>query len=155
MQEFKPVVFRIGEQTFGVDINYVCGIENVINIVPIPNANRHIKGIINLRGNVIPLFSLRSKFNMEPRPYDENTKFIITRVDGVFLAIEVDGVEEIQNVTNDMIQSIPKLVQSEETNYAEKVLNVKGKLIIIIDVCNLLNEQEMQNITDLIQDMRS
>ena len=86
----KPVIFKLNEEMFGVDINKVQGIEKQINIVPVPNSTSYIDGIINLRGEVVPVYDLKKKFGMESGGISEN--FIIVRFNGVALALGVDAV---------------------------------------------------------------
>ena len=108
MEEFKPVVFRVGAQKFGVDINIVRGIEKEQDIVDVPNTAEYIKGIINLRGDVIPVYSLKKKFHMPDDKCDE-PQYIIVMIKGSLMALEVDGVEEIHNVEEDMLHQVRRL----------------------------------------------
>ena len=72
----RPVVFRLGDQEFGVDINLVQSIEKQVNVVPVPNSMKYISGIVNLRGEVIPVMSLKEKFNMEDQSKGDNTEYL-------------------------------------------------------------------------------
>ena len=80
----------------GVDIDVVSSIENMIEFIPAPNSPDYIKGIVNLRGEVIPLYSLKKKFNMEDKPKNggEENKLIVVRIGSFSLALEVDSVEK-------------------------------------------------------------
>lgn len=93
----KPVIFRLGNQQFGVDINLVQSIEREINIVRVPNAMKYISGIVNLRGEVIPAFSLRKKFGTDDNVgvIGEDSTVIVNIPGVVKLALEVDEVLEI------------------------------------------------------------
>ena len=153
MTEFKPVVFKVGNENYGVDINLVRGIEKMIQVVSIPNSNPNIKGIINLRGDVIPVYSLRNKFNLEPLDAAEENQFIIVKVDDILLALEVDKVDEIQNISEDMIFDVPVIITSKETEYAEKIISGNGRIVIIIDIHNLMTDMEMQELTEMVQEM--
>lgn len=150
MTEFKPVVFSVGEQEYGVDIGLVQGIENIIQVVPIPNSNPNIRGIINLRGEVIPVYSLRKKFNLPPQTNMENAKFIIVKVDSMLLALEVDKVDEIQNVADGMSFEVPIIVKSKDTGYADQIISVNGRLIVIINVKNLMSDMERSELTSMV-----
>ena len=153
MTEFKPVVFKVGNEYYGVDINLVRGIEKMIQVVSIPNSNPNIKGIINLRGDVIPVYSLRKKFNLEMLNESEENQFIIVKVEDMLLALEVDKVDEIQNISEDMIFDVPIIIKSKETKYAEKIISGNGRIVIIIDIHNLMSDMEMQELTEMVQDM--
>lgn len=154
MNEFKSVVFSVGQQEYGVDINFVRGIEKVIQIVPVPNSNPCIKGIINLRGDVVPIFSLRKKFGLDDIAATEDTKFIIVKTDKILIGLEVDKVGEIQNVEEKSIFQMPEIVISKDTDYYNKVINNQGKLIIMLDVCKLLTDEEFDNLEKVILDIR-
>jgi len=76
MEEFKPVVFKLGDRRFGIDISKIQGIEKEQHIVPVPNTEDYIIGIMNLRGDVIPVYSLKKKFNIEAA--NSQPQYIIT-----------------------------------------------------------------------------
>ena len=101
-EALKPIVFRVGNELYGIDIQYVNAIEKDQDIVRVPNASSSIKGIINLRGDIIPVYSLRDKFKLPQAPGD--TKLIIANLPDMKLAIEVDEVEEIDDLQEDEIR---------------------------------------------------
>lgn len=154
MVEFKPVVFKLGEEEYGVDIVSVRGIENVLPIVPIHNVNENIKGIINLRGSVIPVYSLRKKFGMPQLDYTDETKFIIAKSDeDMRIALEVDKVEDIQNIIEENVHEVPKIIHSKKTEYYDKIININGRIIVMIDVSKLLDEEETAKIQKAIENI--
>ena len=106
----RPVVFRLGEQEFGVDINLVQSIEKQVDVVPVPNSMRYISGIVNLRGEVIPVMCLKEKFNMEDRTKGNNT--VIVNLPDMKIALEVDEVIEIGELDPEKISPMPKTIQS-------------------------------------------
>lgn len=152
MANYRPVVFNIGNEKYGVNISDVRGIEKMQEIIRVPNAGRHIKGIINLRGDVIPVFSLRSKFGMGEIEPTLETRLIVVQSGEFLLALQVDSVEEIQNVDVEMVHDAPIIVKNDETEYVNKVASINGKLIIIVDVINVLSQQERESIKDIIND---
>ena len=152
MVEFKPVVFRLGMEEYGVDINVVRGIENPLQIVPIHNVNKNIKGIINLRGTIIPVYSLRTKFGMPEATYMADAKFIIAKAsDDMRIALEVDMVEDIQNIADENIHPIPKIISTSTTSYYDKIINLNGRLIVMLDVSKLLDEDEKEALQKAIE----
>ncbi len=155
MEEFKPAIFRLGEELYGIDISKVSGVENVDNIVRIPSAANYIKGIINLRGSVIPVYSLKRKFNIKDDSTTENSQYIITYSSGSVIALEVDGVDEIKNIEKDMIHPVPRIVVNEATKYMQSIINVDKKMILILDVDNLLTENEKQAIDSMVNDLNN
>lgn len=152
--EFKPVVFTVGNQEYGIDIELVEEIEKVQDIVQVPNSNADIKGIINLRGSVIPIYSLRHHFNLEEVNQTEESKFIVVNTGGMRIALEVEKVEEIQEVNESMIHDIPPIVKSDGTKYADKVINVNGKLIIVLNIEHLFSPEQLHDIKKFVEDIK-
>lgn len=146
----KPIVFRIGNELYGVDICYVNAIEKDQTIVRVPNASSNIKGIINLRGDVIPVYSLREKFKLPPSP--NPTKLIIANLPDMKLAVEVDEVEEINSITEEQIAGFPQIARNADTRYFTNVVNIQGRLILIIDIQNLLTDEEEENAKQLMEE---
>lgn len=152
--EFKPVVFKVDNQNYGVDISLVNGIEKVQQIVMVPNSNPDIKGIINLRGDVVPIYSLRHHFKLPEVSPTDDTKFIVVQTRGLNIALEVDSVQEIQNLEEGQMHDMPLIVKSDETSYFRKVVNVGGSLILIINIEELLSEEEANHIQKLVDDLK-
>ena len=150
MEEFKPVVFRVGAQKFGVDINIVRGIEKEQDIVDVPNTAEYIKGIINLRGDVIPVYSLKKKFHMPDDKCDE-PQYIIVMIKGSLMALEVDGVEEIHNVEEDMLHQVPAVISDGDTSYMQSVVSLGKDLVIIINIDRLLSDSEYEKMDKLVK----
>lgn len=149
----KPVVFKLGKESYGVDINLVSSIEKQVNIVPVPNAVQYIKGIINLRGEVIPVFSLKRKFNMDDAQTNGDN-LIIVKLPDMTLALEVDEVDEIHDFEQANIVEIPNIVKNEELRYFDRVANLDGKLIILLDIQYFLSEEEREALKKMTEDMK-
>lgn len=148
----KPVVFKIGDEAYGVDINLVQAIENNVSVVPVPNSMQYVKGIINLRGEVVPVYSLKKKFNL---PDDEPTDTtIIVSAGNVKIAMEVDQVLEISDITPDNIVEMPFIIKNAATMYMDRVANIDGKLVVLLDVLKLLSEEEEESMKKLTEDMQ-
>ena len=148
----KPVIFRLGNQQFGVDINLVQSIEREINIVRVPNAMKYISGIVNLRGEVIPAFSLRKKFGTDDNVgvIGEDSTVIVNIPGVVKLALEVDEVLEIGDIDAQSIVQMPALAKTVDTEYLDRV---NGQLVILLDVEKLLTQSEAENVKKFTEDM--
>lgn len=138
----KLILFRVNNQMYGINVEYVYAIESITDIVRVPNAPNYIEGIIHLRGEVVPVYSLRKKLNMPEKEVDTDSQFIVVRNKEQVFAFVVDGVDEIYEVKESSYMEPPKVLQSEATSYLEGVINVKGKLVLGINVHHLLNETE-------------
>ena len=150
MEEFKPVVFKLGNQKFGLDINKIQGIEKEQHIVPVPNTEEYIIGIINLRGEVIPVYSLKKKFNIQAVS-KEPPQYIIAWIKNSTIALEVDGVDEIQAVNGDMIHGVPSIIGKGDTDYMDKIINNGKDLIIILNVDGLLTDEELERVDNMVK----
>lgn len=150
MVEFKPVVFRVAGRKFGVDIEYVQGIEKEQSVVPVPNTVEYINGIINLRGEVIPVYSLKKKFAIEGEE-NPNPQYIIVWIKDERIALEVDGVDEIHDVSEEMIHAVPSIIGGGDTKYIHSVISSDKDLIIIINIDELLTESELKQMDSLVQ----
>lgn len=149
----RPVVFRLGDQEFGVDINLVQSIEKQVNVVPVPNSMKYISGIVNLRGEVIPVMSLKEKFSMEDQSKGDNT--VIVNLPDMKIALEVDEVIEIGELQPDKISLMPKLAKTENTEYLDRVASIDNKLVILLDINKILSEEEAQGIKEFTEQMKN
>ncbi len=148
----KQVIFKLGEEEYGMDIMLVNAIENYTGVVPIPNAPAYILGILNLRGEVIPVYSLRKKFGMPETSATESTQLLITRADGTAIGYKVDSVSEIMEVEESEVQGIPIIVKNVDTRYALGVANKKNRMIVLLDNANILSEQESEMVRRVSED---
>ena len=144
MAYFQSVVFNFDSEVYGIDINYVNGIEHEQEIVRVPNASKNIKGIINLRGEIIPVVNLRAKFNMANQTEPEETELIIVNLEDGKMALEVDVVDEIHNIDADSIVEMPIIAKGEGIEYFEKVAKVGDRIIIMINPFRLLTNEESE-----------
>ncbi|MDF2801446.1 MAG: CheW protein [Anaerocolumna sp.] len=146
----KQVIFTLDGEEFGFDIMIVNAIEKYIDLIPVPNAPSYIRGIMNLRGDVIPIFSLRKKFNLQEKEIDEDTKLIITKSNGVLMAFEVDGVKEIIEIPTNSISETPAIVKSLDTTYIQSVANLNGRMILLLNHNGILTSKEQEKIESLV-----
>ena len=152
MAFFQPVVFRLDNEKYDIDISYISGIEYEQTIVRVPNSSRNIKGIIKLRGEVIPVLDLRTKFNMDNLTAPKDAELIIVNLPNNKIAIEVDGVEQIHHIDENDIVDMPEIAKSSGAGYFDRVAKLDGKLIIIINPLELLSEEELQAVNELTAD---
>lgn len=148
----KQVIFKLGSEEYGMDISLVSGIENYTKVVPIPNAPAHIIGILNLRGDVIPIYSLRKKFRMEEVMGTAATQLLVTNCKGVLIGYKVDSVAEIIEIDENQIRPVPPIVKCEETSYAKGVAERKGQLVVLLDIENILSEQERKAAQEFVEE---
>lgn len=151
MAVFQPIVFKLGNEIYGVNIAYVNAIEQGQEIVRVPNSSGNIKGIINLRGEVIPVVDLKAKFKSASASSGEDSgQLIIVNLENRKIAMEVDGVEKIQHLEEKDIVDMPVIAKGTGVEYFSKVAKVDGRLIIMIEPEKLLSESESSIVDTLV-----
>lgn len=152
MSEEKHVVFRLGKESYSMDIEYVKAIEQQYMIIPLPEAPEHIKGMINLRGEIIPVYSLRSRFQMEEMERSAENQLLIAKAGVVQLAFEVDAVVGIETIEPQQKKEVPVVVRGEATSYIGGILNVRDQMVIEISITNIMSESEWEDIEQLMKE---
>lgn len=136
MEVLKIVAFKLGEEEYGLDIDYVQSIERIDHVTRVPNAPAYVKGVINLRGNVTPIIDLRSKLNLGQGQYTEDTRVIITKYEDIELGLIVDQTSDVADVAHEAIEAISS--SSFDSNYFGGIAKVEGRLIILIKLVELM-----------------
>jgi len=152
MEELKYVVFQLGEQRYGMSLMRINGIEKDYHIIPVPNAPAGISGIINLRGTVVPVYSLRERFGMDKHIDNPEKSLLVTYSAGTMLAYEVDAVEEIEEMKPENVNEMPRVASSEETAFMDQVLHIGSDIVIAINVDKVLSEDARAMVDQLIED---
>ncbi len=143
----KYLIFHLGEEEFGTKILKVREIIGLQDITPVPQTPAYIKGVINLRGKVIPVVDLRLKFGMPETEYTQRTCIIVVHVNiadtSVLTGVVVDGVAEVLNVSAGEIEDTPDFGVQAETSYLLGMAKSKGKVKILLDIDQVLTSQEL------------
>lgn len=133
----KYVIFKLIDEYYGLNIENVISVEKMQEFTRVPNAPSYVRGVINLRGEVIPVIDLREKLGLELKSDDENTRIIIVSQDEINLGIIVDSSSEVLEVQRSLIDK-PLASEEESNNYLKGIGKVDGRLIIIIDLEKLI-----------------
>jgi purine-binding chemotaxis protein CheW len=124
-------------------------------ITAVPQTPAHIKGVINLRGKVVPVIDLRLKFGVLTAEYTQRTCIIVTQVQGeaglVLMGVIVDGVSEVLNLTASEIEDTPDFGEEVAGQYLLGMAKVKGKVKILLDIDKVLSTQDLHNLHAIIQ----
>ena len=140
------IVFNLGEEEFAVEIGEVKEIINAEAITPIPDSSEFIKGIINVRGNIIAVIDLKARFFLRPKKEDEDKHIIITKND---CGIMVNEVTEISRLPETAINEAPELVTKIHEEYIKGVITLENRLIILLDFTKMLSEEELVRLTEV------
>lgn len=132
------LTFRLGAEDYGIEIRHVIEINSVQKITEVPDLPAYVKGVINLRGQVIPVTDLRLRFHLEPRPYDNRTCVIVVKVDDTNVGLIVDRVSEVQSIPEEELAPPPKAGPDGSTPYILGLGKVGSEVKILLDVQKLL-----------------
>ncbi len=138
------LTFVLGSEAYGLEILKVQEIRGYDAVTQIANTPAFIKGVINLRGKIVPIVDLRVKFNMGKVEYNEFTVVIILNLGGRVVGIVVDGVSDVMQLEESQIRAVPDIVASIDTQYITGLASVGEKMFILVDIEKLMNSQEMQ-----------
>ncbi len=142
------VTFSIGEEIFGIDVIRAQEVLNLTSITKVPNTMAFMKGVIDLRGRIIPLIDMRIKFNIEERPYDKNTVIIIARIRGVLLGLIVDAVLDVISMTLEDIQDTPHFSSEVGKDAVAGIGRTERALVIVLEADRLFTDDEIHLIKE-------
>jgi purine-binding chemotaxis protein CheW len=137
------LVFALGKEEYGIDILKVQEIRGYDAVTSIANSPAFIKGVINLRGNIVPIVDLRIKFNIGNPTYDQFTVVIILNVVQRTLGIVVDGVSDVMTLAMDQLRSAPEFGSALDTAYILGLGTVEDRMIILVDIEKLMTSADM------------
>jgi len=150
----KYLTFQLANEEFGIRVLKVREIMGLQEITAVPQTPPHIKGVINLRGKVVPVIDLRLKFGVATAEYTQRTCIIVTQVQGesgpILMGIIVDGVSEVLNLTAAEIEDTPDFGEEIAGQYLLGMAKVKGKVKILLDIDRVLSTQELRNLHSLM-----
>jgi purine-binding chemotaxis protein CheW len=151
----KYLTFHLANEEFGIRVLKVREIMGLQEITAVPQTPGHVKGVINLRGKVVPVVDLRLKFSLPAAEYSQRTCIIVTQVQGehgpVMIGIVVDGVSEVLNLTDQEIEDTPDFGDEAGIRYLLGMAKVKGRVKILLDIDQVLATQELHNLGAAIQ----
>lgn len=135
--------FTLGEEHYGIEILKVQEIKGYAGITPIPNMPGYLKGIMNLRGTVIPVVDLRAKFSLETREYNKFTVIIVVTVGEKIVGLVVDAVSDVLDIPQGKVLPTPDLGVRVDTRFLSGTATVGEKLIVLLDIERLLTDDDM------------
>jgi len=147
VREGKYLTFTLAEEEYGIGILKVKEIIGMMTITTVPQTPGYVKGVINLRGKVIPVIDLRLKFGMEAMAYTERTCIIVVEITGpnakIPMGIVVDSVSEVLNIKAGDIEDTPTFGSKMDTAYILGMAKTGGGVKILLDIDKVLNSEEM------------
>ena len=143
----EVLVFVLGKEEYGVDILKVQEIRGYEKVTPIPAAPAYLKGVVNLRGIIVPVIDLRVKFGMAEPAYDSFTVVIILRIAGRVIGIVVDGVSDVVRLATADVKAAPQLGALVDSSFLAGLATQDERMILLIDIEKFLSSGELQLIT--------
>ncbi|MFV1922772.1 MAG: chemotaxis protein CheW [Methylotenera sp.] len=137
------LTFVLADESYGIDILKVQEIRGYDPVTKIANTPEFIKGVVNLRGLIVPIVDLRIKFGLGKIVYDEFTVVIILNLNGRVVGIVVDGVSDVMNLKGTDLRNVPDIVSSIDTKYITGLATVDEKMFILVDIEQLMTSNEM------------
>lgn len=143
------LTFIMADEEYGVDILRVQEIRGWDSVTPIPNTPDYIKGVINLRGSIVPIIELRSRFGIESHEYGPTTVVIVLRVESEtgerIMGIVVDAVSDVYNISAEDMKEPPDFGSLISVDFVKGLTSVDEKMVIILDIDHLMNSDELQS----------
>lgn len=130
----KVIIFRLEAEEYGIEVNHVQSIERMQNFTRIPNAEKSIRGVINLRGVIIPIIDLRKRLSYEEVPYTEETRILILALEGNHAGLIVDAANDVMDVFESEIGAPPQAVSKEEQMYLKNVIKKESRVFTLLNV---------------------
>ncbi len=139
--------FRLGEEDYCLEIRHVTEIVGIQKVTEVPDMPSFVKGVVNLRGQVIPVIDMRSRFNMPGRAYDERTCIVVVSLNGSLVGLVVDTVNEVRTIESQNVSPPPKGVGAEGARYIRGLGKVGDSVKIILDTSKLLFDNEIAGLS--------
>ncbi|MGE5423519.1 MAG: chemotaxis protein CheW [Ignavibacteriales bacterium] len=148
--EEQMVVFKLAGEQYGVRIIQVQEINRLSSITKVPRAPKFVEGVVNLRGDVIPVIDLRKRFEIEHKGYNEFTRIIVSDIKNKKIGIIVDEVLEVLRISQNLLEEAPDIVQDDGQNvFIDGIANLEKRMIMMLNLENILVEKEWQKLTEI------
>nr|WP_099468856.1 chemotaxis protein CheW [Konateibacter massiliensis] len=137
------IVVKIGNEQYGIDISYVDNIVRMQKIIRVPKAQHYFKGVINLRGVIVPVMSIRLKMQLEDDQFSNSSRIIILKMEQALIGIIVDEVREVVTLENAEIEKMAYDSKDERISYINGIGKHDGELISLLDINGVISEKEL------------
>jgi len=142
--EEQVVVFSVAGELYGLDISRVQGIIKMPEVTRVPRAAEFVEGVINLRGEIVPIIDLRKRFGLGQQEDSVDTRIINVEMGDHLVGLIVDAVEEVLNIPSDVIEPPPDLVTTVDSAYLRGIAKLEDRLVILLDLDRVLSTAEQQ-----------
>lgn len=143
------VEFKLGDEEYGIDILQVKTIERMMPITRVPKAPSFVEGVINLRGEIVPVIDLKKRFDLPSSDMTDNTRIIIVTVEDLTVGMIVDSATEVVHLSQDAIEPAPSITGGIDSNYLDGVGKIEDKLLILLNAAKVLKPQELDQLAEM------
>lgn len=137
------LAFTLGKEEYGIDIQKVQELRGYDAVTRIANAPEFIKGVVNLRGIIVPIVDMRIKFNLGTPTYDQFTVVIILHIGGRIMGMVVDSVSDVITLTHEQLKPAPQMGSVVETDYLLGLGTIEERMLILLDIDKLMSSTDM------------
>lgn len=148
-QKGKLLTFLLGKEVYAIEIKYVIEIVGIQPITEVPELPEYVKGIINLRGKIIPVMDVRLRFRKEPKEYNDRTCIIVVEVGNILLGLIVDNISEVISIPDEEIVPPPEINKGTESKYIKGIGKVGSNVKLILDCEKLMNDKDVETISQI------
>ncbi|GAB2722054.1 chemotaxis protein CheW [Paenibacillus thermoaerophilus] len=142
-EELKVIVFALGHEEYGVEVEKVKTIERMSPMTRVPKTPAFVKGVINNRGVVLPVIDLRGRFGLPEAEYTDNTRIIIVAVGDLEVGMIVDSASDVIDVNSDQIELPPEIVGGIRAKYLRGIAKIGERLLVLLNLEEVLNKSEI------------
>ncbi len=148
--EIQLIAFALGESEYAVDILKIKSINRMLKIAPLPNSPTFIEGVVNLRGDILPIIDLRKRFGIKNPKNDKKTRFIVFEQNSQETALIVDEVKDVLRIPRDIVEPPPEMALGNvNAKYIQGLAKLGDRLVIILDLDNLLTDEEISDLKNI------
>lgn len=149
-QKDKFLTFSMGRESYGIEIQYVTEIIGIQAITEVPELPSYVKGIINLRGKIVPVMDVRLRFKKEPREYNDRTCVIVIDIGDLSIGLIVDSVSEVLTIPEQDIEEPPQINKGLNNRYIKNIGKVGNDIKLLLDCEKLLTDDELENLNEVL-----
>ena len=142
----QVVSFKLGSEEYGVDIAQVQEINRMVAVTHVPRGPQFMEGVINLRGQLIPIIDLRARFGMARAEHTKNTRIVVTEIGAKRVGMVVDSVSEVLRLPVEDIEPAPEMITGVDTEYIRGVGKIEDRLIILLDLARIISGAEKREL---------
>ena len=147
----RYLTFFLDTEQYGIEIDKIKEIIAMMNVTSVPKTPDYMRGVINLRGSIIPVVDTRARFDMSSRDEDMHTAIIIVEIEKVNIGFIVDRVEEVSSIDESDLKEAPKFGSQVETDFIRNVAQVEQNVVMILDVLKLFEADELLSLEEMEQ----